>query len=54
MPLAEATRIPGRCWKAWEIGLIHGVDTAGPGLLRVGYGDSDDPRLRLPGAVSRP
>ena len=33
--LAEADPTPGRCWNTWETARIHGVDTAGIGLLRV-------------------
>ena len=35
MPSPEAEPTPGRRWNPWEIAPIHGVDTAGIGLLRV-------------------
>ena len=52
--LAEADPHPGRRWNPSEIALIHPVDTAGIGHLRVRYGDCDDRGLPAPGAVSRP
>ena len=35
MPSPEADPTPGRRWNPWEMAPIHGVDTAGIGLLRV-------------------
>ena len=44
----EAATPPGRRWNPWEIGPIHGVDTAGIGLLRVRVWRFRRPRI--PGA----
>ena len=50
-PLAEADPTPGRRWNAWEIAPIHGVDTAGIGLLRIRVWRFRRPRIT--GAVER-
>ena len=47
--LAKADPTPGRCWNPWETARIHGVDTAGIGLLRVRVWRFRRPRI--PGAV---
>ena len=47
-PWAEADPAPGRRWNPWEIAPIHGVDTAGIGLLRVRVWRFRQPRI--PGA----
>ena len=49
-PWAEADPAPGRRWNTWEIAPIHGVDTAGIGLLRVRVWRFRRPRI--PGAGS--
>ena len=44
---------PGRRWTAWETATIRAVDRFGIGLLRVRYGDADDPRFAGPQALRR-
>ena len=50
MPSPEAEPTPGRRWNPWEVAPIHGVDTAGIGLLRVRVWRFRQPRI--PGARS--
>ena len=47
-PLATVGPHPGRCWNPWEVTPIDAVDTARSGLLRVRYGDPDDPGFPVP------